>query len=253
MDSRSDSGFLNVLIQMGEALQNSGAEIYRVEDTLNRIGYAYGAEEMNVFVITSSIIITMKMPGKEPLTQTRRLKKSGGNDFVKLEELNELSRRICSGRIAVDEFEQQLDQLQQDVMLLENALLIFIDIANLKTINDTYGMQIGDEAVIRTARSIQAAESDACEQHTECFRIAGDEFAIVVTRPQKRPEEWEQMIRNEMKKESGSRYPVQLEFGCSYLRKADGTLLSISDWKMQADQMLLFNKEKESEDKYELL
>lgn len=29
---------LNVLIQMGEALQNSGAEIYRVEDTLNRIG-----------------------------------------------------------------------------------------------------------------------------------------------------------------------------------------------------------------------
>ena len=31
-------------------------------------------------------------------------------------------------------FEQQLDQLQQDVMLLENALLIFIDIANLKTI-----------------------------------------------------------------------------------------------------------------------
>ena len=139
-------------------------------------------------------------------------------------------------------FEQQLDQLQQDVMLLENALLIFIDIANLKTINDTYGMQIGDEAVIRTARSIQAAESDACEPHTECFRIAGDEFAIVVTRPQKTPEEWEQMIRNEMKKEFGSRYPVQLEFGCSYLRKADGTLLSISDWKMQADRMMFSYK-----------
>ena len=34
MDSRSDSGFLNILIQIGEALQNSGAEIYRVEDTL---------------------------------------------------------------------------------------------------------------------------------------------------------------------------------------------------------------------------
>ena len=61
MENKSDVRFLNVLIQMGEALQNSGAEIYRVEDTLNRIGYAYGAEEMNVFVITSSIIITMKM------------------------------------------------------------------------------------------------------------------------------------------------------------------------------------------------
>lgn len=139
-------------------------------------------------------------------------------------------------------FEQQMDQIEQDVMLLENALLIFIDIANLKTINDTYGMQIGDEAVIRTARSIQAAESAACEQHTECFRIAGDEFAIVVTRPQKTPEEWKQMIRNEMKKESGNRYPVQLAFGCSYLRKADGTRLSISDWKMQADRMMFSHK-----------
>lgn len=98
-----------------------------MEDTLNRIGYAYGAEEMNVFVITSSIIITMKMPGKEPLTQTRRLKKSGGNDFVKLEELNELSRQICSGRIAVDEFEQQLDQIlstgsSEKMLLLGNVL-----------------------------------------------------------------------------------------------------------------------------------
>lgn len=111
MDIRSDGRFLDVLIQMGEALQNSGAEIYRVEDTLNRIGYAYGAEEMNVFVITSSIIITMKMPEKEPLTQTRRLKKTGGNDFVKLEELNELSREICSSHLTTDEFEKRLKKI----------------------------------------------------------------------------------------------------------------------------------------------
>ena len=111
MDIRSDGRFLDVLIQMGEALQNSGAEIYRVEDTLNRIGYAYGAEEMNVFVITSSIIITMKMPEKEPLTQTRRLKKTGGNDFVKLEELNELSREICSSHLTMDEFEKRLKKI----------------------------------------------------------------------------------------------------------------------------------------------
>ena len=33
---------------MGEALQNSGAEVFRVEDTLNRIAIAYGAEDVNV-------------------------------------------------------------------------------------------------------------------------------------------------------------------------------------------------------------
>lgn len=127
MDNRSDGRFLNVLIEMGEALQSSGAEIYRVEDTLNRIGYAYGAEEMNVFVITSSIIITIKMPEKEPLTQTRRLKKTGGNDFVKLEELNELSRQICSSQISVEEFEKKLWQItaeksSEKMLLLGNIL-----------------------------------------------------------------------------------------------------------------------------------
>ena len=60
MKKQTSGRLLNVLIQMGEALQNSGAEIYRGEDTLNRIGYACGAEEMNVFVITSSIVITLK-------------------------------------------------------------------------------------------------------------------------------------------------------------------------------------------------
>ncbi len=51
--------YLHVFLDMGDALLNSGAEIFRVEDTLNRMGYACGATQMNVFVITSSIVITM--------------------------------------------------------------------------------------------------------------------------------------------------------------------------------------------------
>ena len=55
--------YLHVFLDMGDALLNSGAEIFRVEDTLNRMGYACGATQMNVFVITSSIVITMEFPG----------------------------------------------------------------------------------------------------------------------------------------------------------------------------------------------
>lgn len=31
--------FLRIFLDMGEALLSSGAEIFRVEDTLNRMGY----------------------------------------------------------------------------------------------------------------------------------------------------------------------------------------------------------------------
>ena len=65
--------FLRIFLDMGEALLSSGAEIFRVEDTLNRMGYACGATQMNVFVITSSIVITMEFPGEGARTQTRRI------------------------------------------------------------------------------------------------------------------------------------------------------------------------------------
>lgn len=105
------SRFLCVLIKMGEALQNSGAEVFRVEDTLNRIAAAYGAEEVNVFVITSSIVVTLTMPQLPPQTQTRRLRHASGNDLLALEKLNALSRRICAAPPSVEEFQRQLDAI----------------------------------------------------------------------------------------------------------------------------------------------
>ena len=85
---QTSKDYLHVFLDMGDALLNSGAEIFRVEDTLNRMGYACGATHMNVFVITSSIVITMEFPGDGARTQTRRIHECGGNDFTKLEQLN---------------------------------------------------------------------------------------------------------------------------------------------------------------------
>ena len=45
---------LHLLLDLGEAMLTAGAEVNRVEDTLSRMGQAYGAEKMNVFVITSA-------------------------------------------------------------------------------------------------------------------------------------------------------------------------------------------------------
>ena len=69
MEETEISHFLHILVRMGEALQNSGAEVFRVEDTLNRIAIAYGAEDVNVFVITSSIVVTLTMPSLPKLSR----------------------------------------------------------------------------------------------------------------------------------------------------------------------------------------
>ena len=139
-------------------------------------------------------------------------------------------------------FEMYLEEIQEGAILLENVLLLFVKIAELKKINDMSGRQMGDETVIRTARSIQSAERSVLEQQAVSFRVDGGEFAIIVKNPQKTPEEWEHFIKEEMKEECGNRQPVRLKFGYSYLREKNGSLLSFSDWKQQADDMLSSNK-----------
>ena len=102
---------LTGLLNMAEAMLVTGAEITRVEDTITRVGLAYGAEHMNVFVITSCIIVTMGMPGGEELTQTRRVLVAGGTDFMKLERFNDLSRRCCMGQVEPESLDEEVQAI----------------------------------------------------------------------------------------------------------------------------------------------
>lgn len=94
---------LHELLDLGEAMLENGAEVLRVEDTLGRLGTAYGAVRTNAFVITSSIVVTMVFDDDQEITQTRRIIDSVGTDFKKLEELNELSRKCCENPLPVEE------------------------------------------------------------------------------------------------------------------------------------------------------
>ena len=70
MDSQR---LLECAMDVGEALLRSGAEIYRVEDSIGRILNAYGARRADVFAIPSVIIASLTMPGENQITQTRRI------------------------------------------------------------------------------------------------------------------------------------------------------------------------------------
>ena len=132
-------------------------------------------------------------------------------------------------------FKRYINDIQAVMGPFEDALLLFIDITGLKQVNDIHGMNRGDEIVIRTARCIQSAGLPVFEPKAEYFRIFGNEFAVIVPDPKKTPDEWKDSIKNEMEYAG---QPVRLRMGYSYLKKADGSFQTISDWKEQADAML---------------
>ena len=72
--------FVRQLLNIGEAMYQSGGEISRIENSLHRLGKAYGALHVNVYAITSSILITVEFAENESVTQNRRITCRGSFD-----------------------------------------------------------------------------------------------------------------------------------------------------------------------------
>lgn len=98
---------LSSALDIGEQMLISGAEISRVEDSVRRICYAYECSRVDVFTITSSIVLTLTDREGNSITGTRRISRYS-TDLDKLHKLNDLSRKICSDKPHPEYIEKEL-------------------------------------------------------------------------------------------------------------------------------------------------
>lgn len=98
---------LCLALDIGEGMLKNGAEVSRVEDTVERICHAYGAAHVEVFSIISVVNATVRMPDGTYSSQMRRVKQLGMNLGL-LEKLNALSREVCATTPPLDEFDEKL-------------------------------------------------------------------------------------------------------------------------------------------------
>ena len=102
---------LSCAMDIGEEMLISGAEVHRVEDSMNRICTALGAVRTDCFIITSSMVITVHSSDDRAYTETRRIKLLG-TDYDKLDRLNALSRRICETGMTCSEIRDSLAHIR---------------------------------------------------------------------------------------------------------------------------------------------
>jgi len=110
-------------LKVGEHLLINGGEISRVEDTIQRICTAYGAARVDVFAITSTIVMTAIWSGGIVITQTRRVKGTEKNT-TRLEAINSISREVCANPIPVKEAHKKLDEALEKGKLGKKRFLI---------------------------------------------------------------------------------------------------------------------------------
>lgn len=106
----SNEKVLSLALDMGKSMVQCGAEINRVEETVRRICYAYGLSRTEVFSIISMVYATVIDKDGRTQTQMRRIYSYAPN-FDRLEQLNSLSRKICSTVPDIDEAARELKDL----------------------------------------------------------------------------------------------------------------------------------------------
>ena len=94
---------LSKALDIGENILRCGGESHRIEDTIERICSAYGAVHTDVFALPSLVVAGIRMADGTTASQVRRVYKTS-NNMYKLDEMNSISRDVCSGKISLEDF-----------------------------------------------------------------------------------------------------------------------------------------------------
>jgi uncharacterized membrane protein YjjP (DUF1212 family) len=96
---------------IGRAMLESGAETYRVEDSLSRIINAYDIGRGEVFAIPNYIHINLRGPDGVSHTRMMRASTTKATDMQRLNALNALCRRICDEKPSADEIRTSISDI----------------------------------------------------------------------------------------------------------------------------------------------
>ena len=97
---------MDLAIDLGYELAMSGAETFRVEESVTRMLAAYGVDS-DVFAIPNYIMITIRRKDGTPITRMRRIGYHG-NNMDRVERFNSLSRRFVTESPALEEAHEML-------------------------------------------------------------------------------------------------------------------------------------------------
>ncbi len=100
---------LNLSADIGRLLLQNGAEIYRVEESMERFFAAYGVSGQ-VYCVPTTIIATILTPEGENISKGVRVR-SRGTDFDKVMAVNDLCRRVCREKPELSAVREELSKI----------------------------------------------------------------------------------------------------------------------------------------------
>ncbi len=102
---------MNTAVLAGETMLKSGAETYRVEETITHILKTADAETVETVVLTTGIFVTLDNPDMENISVIKRVESRGMN-LNRIERVNSVSRRYCARDMTLEEAYAELKKIK---------------------------------------------------------------------------------------------------------------------------------------------
>lgn len=103
---------LEITSRAGAMMLKNGAEIYRVEDTVERIIRSiYDASDIDVFATFNALMYSFNVDGKT-YANVKRVK-NRGNNLIVVDRVNSFSRKFCNHELNLDQALMELDNIKK--------------------------------------------------------------------------------------------------------------------------------------------
>lgn len=105
---------IEMAVLAGEIMLVSGAEVYRIEDTVSRILKQSGCGGIDVFALATGIFATLSDPSIDPITIVRRVNRRSTN-LNRVYRVNDVSRRFCTGELSLAKAQAELSEIKVSI------------------------------------------------------------------------------------------------------------------------------------------
>lgn len=111
MNNTCDKEVMELALQAGHILLENGAEIFRVEETMERICKHYGVQSSNEFVLSNGIFVTAGNEKEKFYAKVQHIPVSGTH-LDRVTAVNQLSREIEEGKYTVSQAMEEIKRIK---------------------------------------------------------------------------------------------------------------------------------------------
>lgn len=99
---QDDSRFMPPLQLAGQLIMETGGETYRVEETITRMGRAFGLADVESFAVPSGLFVSYRRSDGSVETAVRRVRR-GATNLTCVNAVNQVSRMVEAGKLNCEE------------------------------------------------------------------------------------------------------------------------------------------------------